>query len=104
MSEPSRRTVPLPPGWGAIRASVLVRDPVCRWGTLPEDMAEPGMCRERSVDADHIGDPSDHRLEKLRGLCTRHHAIRTGRQGAAVWNAQRPTRKRPQEPHPGYRK
>jgi hypothetical protein len=107
MSNPStgsRRTVPLPRGWEAIRATVLARDPVCRWGTLPEDMAEPGMCQARSTDADHTGDPSDHRLEMLRGLCPRHHAIRTGRQGAAAWNASRPTRRRPPEQHPAYRK
>jgi hypothetical protein len=94
----------LPPNWPQIRAAVIAHDPVCRWGSLDEDMAEPGRCPNRSTDADHIGDVNDHRLEALRGLCRRHHATRTGRQGSAGKAAVMRTRKRPQEPHPGYRK
>ena len=59
-SSTSRRRVPLPPNWGAIRAFVLQRDPICRWGSIEEDMANPGLCPNRSTDADHIGDPNDH--------------------------------------------
>jgi hypothetical protein len=99
-----RRTTPLPKNWGLIRAAVLGRDPVCQWGSLREDMADPGRCPNRSTDADHTGDPNDHRLEALRGLCTNHHATRTGRQGAAGKAAVMRTRKRPKEQHPGYRK
>jgi hypothetical protein len=51
-----------------------------------------------------MGDPDDHRPEMLRGICHRHHLIRTARQAAAARNATRPTRKRPAEPHPGYRR
>jgi 5-methylcytosine-specific restriction enzyme A len=94
----------LPPNWGVIRAAVIARDPVCRWGSLDSDMAEPGRCPDRSTDADHIGDPNDHSLEVLRGLCQRHHQVRTGRQGAAGRVAVQRTRKRPQEPHPGFKR
>jgi len=65
-----RRTIPLPPGWGSIADSILVRDPVCRWGILP---SEDGPCGARSTEVDHIGDPSDHRPELLRGICRPHH-------------------------------
>ena len=103
MSQGSWRTVPLPRNWGQIRLFVLQRDPQCRWGSLPEDMANPGLCLNRSTDADHTGDPNDHRPESLRGLCTNHHATRTGRQGAAGKAAVMRTRKRPKERHPGYK-
>ncbi len=104
MSDTSRRTVPLPEGWAAIRLVVLARDPICRWGSIPEDLSEPGRCPNRSTDADHVGDPNDHRLEALRGLCTNHHATRTGRQGAAGKVQVMQTRRRPPDPHPGYRR
>lgn len=99
-----RRTSPLPPGWGSIRAQVLQRDPICRWGSLPEDHADPGLCMERSTDADHTGSPTNHDLSALRGLCTRHHAIRTGRQGAAGKAQRAFSRKRPPDEHPGFRR
>ena len=94
----------MPPNWPQIRAAVIARDPICRWGSLDEDMAEPGRCPNRSTDADHIGDPNNHDPGMLRGLCTNHHATRTGRQGAAGRIAVQRTRKRPQEPHPGFKK
>lgn len=99
----SRRKVPLPADWPQIRAAVLARDPFCKWGSLAEDMADPGRCPNHSTDADHIGDPNDHSLTALRGLCTNHHATRTGRQGAAGKLAVMRTRKRPPEQHPGFR-
>ena len=100
----SRRTFRLPPNWGQIRAFVLQRDPICRWGSIEEDMANPGLCPNRSTDADHIGDPNDHSPGALRGLCTNHHATRTGRQGAAGKAAVMRTRKRPKEQHPGFKR
>jgi hypothetical protein len=104
MSYTGRRRVPLPPNWPAIRIFILHRDPICTWGSLAEDQAEPGRCPNRSTDADHIGDINDHRPQALRGLCTNHHATRTGRQGAAGAARVARSRMRPKEPHPGYKR
>jgi hypothetical protein len=100
----SWRTGPLPSNWDSIRPFILGRDPICRWGSLPSDMAEPNGCQELSTEVDHIGASWDHRLIALRGICQHHHAIRTGRQGAAGKTAVMLTRKRPPDPHPGYRR
>src|SRR5690349_6694228 len=65
------RTVPLPPDWDrVIRPRILHRDPACKlhthcWGAP-------------STEVDHIGDPSDHSDDNLRGVCQRCHAHRTG--------------------------
>src|SRR6478609_1100104 len=66
------RTVPLPPEWDrVIRPRILKRDPSCKirthcWGAA-------------STEVDHIGDPSDHGDDNLRGTCERCHSDRTGR-------------------------
>jgi 5-methylcytosine-specific restriction enzyme A len=98
------RTSPLPADWESLRIFVLGRDPICRWGMLSSDMAEPNSCQELSKEVDHIGEPWDHRPIALRGLCQRHHATRTGRQGAAGKTAIMLTRRRPKDPHPGFRR
>ena len=91
----SWRTVPLPRGWRTrIRPRILTRDPTCQlrthcWGAP-------------SVDVDHIGDPDDHSDRNLRGVCERCHDHRSGQQGAAASNANRPKRQRPTDGrHPG---
>lgn len=94
-----RRTEPLPPEWGAIRYSILVRDPNCRWGILPD---ETGSCGQPSTEVDHIGESWDHRPEKLRGICSPHHLARTSVQGNAARHRLRVLRYRPVEKHPGY--
>jgi len=98
MSASSWRSEPLPPGWKAIQYAILARDPVCRWGSLP---GEEGSCGQDSTDADHTGDPGDHRPEALRGLCHPHHVIRSAAQGRAALALRRSLRFRPREPHPG---
>ena len=94
-----RRTIPLPPGWGAIAYSILVRDPVCRWGILP---GEEDPCGQDSTEVDHIGDPSDHRPERLRGICHSHHLKRTSGQANEARSRIRSLRHRPSPRHPGY--
>jgi hypothetical protein len=99
MSSGSWRSTPLPKGWGRLRMSVLARDPVCQWGMLP---GEEGPCGQDSTEADHIGEPWDHRLVALRGLCESHHRRRTSMQVSAQNASRRTLRLRPEEPHPGY--
>jgi hypothetical protein len=100
----SRRSVPLPPGWGTIATQILRRDRYCQWGSIPDDgVPMDYICGWPSTEVDHIGDPGDHRPSKLRGLCTSHHATRTGRQGAAARNKLSPLRKRPPDKHPGFK-
>jgi hypothetical protein len=100
VSRGSWRTTPLPSGWGRLRASVLIRDPICRWGMLP---GEDGPCHMPSTTSDHMGPPDDHRIELLRGLCEPHHVRRSGQQGQAAKTARyRAMKFRPKEPHPGF--
>ena len=70
----------LPSDWDRRVANTLAKEPYCQWGSIPDDKAPYGLCQRRSQEVDHYGDRDDH--SKLRGLCTRHHAIRSGRQGA----------------------
>ena len=105
MPSPRRwRTSDLPQdkAYARVRGHVLRRDPICTWGSLPEDRYGFN-CPAPSEEVDHIGDPRDHRPSNLRGLCTTHHATRTGRQGAAARNALRPSKNRPEERHPGFK-
>jgi hypothetical protein len=100
VSRGSWRTTPLPNGWGRLRASVLIRDPICRWGMLP---GEDGPCHMPSTTSDHMGPPDDHRIELLRGLCEPHHVRRSASQGQAAKTARyRAMKFRPKEPHPGF--
>lgn len=99
----SWRREPLPPGWGSLRASVLARDPVCTWGTLP---GEVGGCHSRSTDADHINRfGSQVSLGNLRGLCSEHHGIKSGQEGGRASAERRAEVKkregRPGRAHPG---
>ena len=87
--ETSNRRASLPPDWRKIRARILQRDPLC---TLALD-----CCAGRSVEVDHIGEATDHRDHMLRGVCSPCHKRRTQQQAREA----RPTRARPQPPHPG---
>ena len=94
MTTPSRRRSPLPRGWARIRRAVIERDQVCQW---PND----GTPHGGRLEVDHIGGHDNHDDDNLRALCARHHATRTGRQGAARSNARQRTRRRPEDQHPG---
>jgi hypothetical protein len=102
----SWRSFPLPRNWRSIKRKVLLRDPICRWGMLPEDGAFLGCCIAASTTADHMGHPNDHRLEMLRGLCQFHHSIRSTSQRTAASARIRgkAARARKPERHPAYRK
>lgn len=89
------RTAPRPRGWKALRAQALERDAnQCTW------IDDGQRCTEPATDADHIGDPEDHRLDNLRALCGYHHRKRTALQARAA-RGPLPSRSRPPEPHPG---
>jgi 5-methylcytosine-specific restriction enzyme A len=105
MNDTRWRTSDLPADWDKfIRPAILQRDPFCLWGSLRDDRAGIDyVCGERSQEVDHIGDPANHEPYNLRGLCSSHHATRTGRQGAAAMLALRPQRNRPPDKHPGFK-
>jgi 5-methylcytosine-specific restriction endonuclease McrA len=89
------RTTPRPRGWKALRAAVLDRDDhQCTW------IQDGQRCTQAGTDADHIGDPEDHRPENLRTLCGYHHRKRTALQAVAA-RGPLPSRARPRPSHPG---
>jgi 5-methylcytosine-specific restriction endonuclease McrA len=89
---PPRRKSPLPSNWKALRRVVLRRD---RWVC----QLQGPRCVGTANEVDHIGDRDDHRLANLRAVCPPCHASRTGTQ-AAMARGPRPSRRRPEEPHP----
>jgi 5-methylcytosine-specific restriction protein A len=86
----SDRRSRLPHDWPKRRAITLKNDPTCQ---LRYD-----CCTIVSTDVDHRIAGDDHRLSNLQGVCHPCHERKT--------IAERPTppsRKRPQDPHPGLR-
>lgn len=100
----SNRQSTLPSDWPTIRRRIIKRDRYCTWGSLAEDRSD-GPCSWYAAEADHKGLNTDHSDENLRGLCKRHHGIRSGRQGgvASGTAAQKrvAARLRPKQRHPG---
>lgn len=103
MPSSSRRTVPLPAGWGRVAFAVLARDPQCRYGQCGLEDEPVMICGQPSTQVDHIGQAWDHRPEMLRGICEPHHLKRSSAQGNAARARQRSLRYRPPERHPAYR-
>jgi 5-methylcytosine-specific restriction endonuclease McrA len=91
----STRRYRLPPDWKKRRQVVLARDGYrCTW-------VENGVrCPRPATDVDHIRPGDDHSLTNLRSLCRQHHLSKSGREGRAA-HRPRPSRLRPQPPHPG---
>lgn len=101
----SNRRATLPSNWQhEIVPRILRRDHLCQWGSQASDRAKYRRCTNQSREVDHIGSNLDHSDRNLRGLCTRHHSIKSGRQGNAVSSARAreraAARLRPQEKHP----
>lgn len=91
------RSHELPADWSRRRAEVLRRDGYrCTW--LDEDEQR---CTERADEVDHL-DRNDHRIHRLRSLCTEHHAQVTATQALEARGIER-TSPRPAERHPGLR-
>jgi len=88
----SDRVKRLPGNWGTIRKQILARDSTCQ------------ICHIRPATVvDHIVPKADrHEPEDLQGVCDPCHRQKTAREAAAARAASpRPTRKRPDEGHPG---
>ncbi len=95
MSWPAKSERGLPSNWSQLVAEARARaGGRCQWA-----YRNGGRCRKPGTDADHYGDRDDH--EKLRWLCSEHHAWRTSRQGNEAKAVIREKRRRPAEPHPG---
>lgn len=69
----STRRSRLPPDWERRRRSVLARDPICT------------ICHQAlSREVHHTGDPDDHALTQLAGVCPPCHQTETQKQAAAA--------------------
>jgi hypothetical protein len=90
----SRRRLPLPKGWGAIR-----RRAFAYWGTRCL-LAYPG-CTVIATEVDHVGHPNDHSLANLRPVCKKCHATKTAKDANRIRRDQYPPKSRPSETHPG---
>jgi 5-methylcytosine-specific restriction enzyme A len=72
----SNRRHELPPDWDRRRRTVLARDPICKCGNA------------LSTEVHHIGDPHDHSLDELEGICAQCHREETQRQAQAARRAR----------------
>ncbi len=86
----STRRAQLPRNWPAIRRVILKRDPTCR-------LRYAEVCTLTSTEVDHIGDPHNHAVHNLRGVCHACHAKRTQEQARDAVRR----RARAPETHPG---
>lgn len=89
----STRRDTLPRDWARIRTQVFRRD-----GYRCTEETAMGRCTEVATDCDHLGEPTDHRLEMLTSLCGPHHAAKSSRQGVQARQARAAGRRRPPEP------
>lgn len=74
MSQWSKDRNPLPADWEWRRQRVFERDLfVCQLGYA-------GVCTGRATEVDHKGHRDDHRIIKLRAVCSECHRVRTQEQ------------------------
>lgn len=99
--ETSRRRETLPANWRTLRRQVFRRDGNrCTF----HDSVTGKRCSSPAEECDHIGAPTDHRLQMLRSLCGYHHGIKSGSQGGlarAKLLRKQNDRFRRTEEHPG---
>jgi 5-methylcytosine-specific restriction protein A len=79
--------------WPALARRVLHEEPRCRYGTLPSERDVP-PCTAPSREVDHItpkarGGTDDR--TNLRGLCTHHHFVKSGRDARTTIDVARRT-------------
>jgi 5-methylcytosine-specific restriction protein A len=98
--EGSDRRDHLPPDWEKRRQRRFRLDEYrCTWTNVYDE-----RCDGPAEECDHIGKRDDHRLSKLRSLCSYHHGQKSGREGAQAANKRRAEIKkrfRREETHPG---
>lgn len=68
----------LPPNWPQLREQRFKIDGYRCTAMLSDDT----RCTGPAEECDHIGKRTDHRIEKLRSLCSWHHARKSSREGA----------------------
>lgn len=94
--EGSTRRRRLPPDWETIRRRILRRD---GWRCTAVD--DGRRCSRPASDVDHVQHGDDHRPSNLASLCSYHHRKKSSAEGNAA--RERPTMRRPPEPHPGLK-
>lgn len=99
----STRKERLPSDWLGRRSQVLRRDDFkCQW------RIGSGRCSRYASDVDHVVRGDDHSFGNLQSLCSEHHRLKSGREGAAAyWAGVRESRGKFRagrgEKHPGVR-
>lgn len=74
----SNRRAELPANWATVIVPAVRR----RSGGRCERVEDGVRCVERAHSVDHDKDPDSHALSNLVDLCRRHHATKTGSEGA----------------------
>lgn len=91
----------LPRWWPVTVRRIMKRDPTCRCPGCIKCWPVGGPCTRSSKEADHIGDPADHRDIMLLGKCRPCH----GRKSSLEGHAAKAEKKKPtgffDEGHPG---
>ena len=97
----SDRRSRLPSNWSTLRRLVLDRDGKRCTFIYPNG----GRCHEVATDVDHIKPSGSDDMTNLTSLCSRHHRIKSSREGAQALNKKRAeikSRFRREMKDPGY--
>lgn len=96
----SNRRSELPPDWDKRRARRFKHDGYrCTWTNVYDE-----RCNGPAEECDHKVPGPDHSHENLRSLCSYHHGIKSGQEGAAARSSawrQNNQKFRRREQHPG---
>jgi 5-methylcytosine-specific restriction protein A len=93
----SNRRSELPTDWEQRRQTVKAR----AGGRCEVHMRNGSRCRDKGTECHHLGDKTDHRIEKLQWICHWHHARETAKQATEARGTL--TERYPTRKHPGLR-
>src|SRR5690606_10184743 len=97
----SNRLGRLPTNWKAIRARILIRD---NYQCCYVDSNDK-LCMNVATDVDHIVNNDDNNDYNLQSLCSYHHRMKSGKEGARASNNKQQQRrdkaKQQSRKHPG---